>query len=151
MGREILSGKAKIIWSASFTRSRSRVTCKWCSFSYLFRSFQIVVRAKIGEILCNTLDPDDFEESLFQVVSLCNCSASTASKTERKNLVKMNLRAALKVSCCYFWMYATLILCHLSHCFIILYLHRPMTTQHMVLQWCTFKRAVKCLATKVGK
>jgi len=56
-------------------------------------------RGKIGNVLLEKLDPDKLESSLFEVVSLRNCSmGNITDEDERTELAKMNLRAGMKVS-----------------------------------------------------
>jgi len=56
-------------------------------------------RGTIGSLLMEKLDAEVLESSLFEVVSLRNCSmGSITDEGERIELAKMNLRAGIKVS-----------------------------------------------------
>ena len=56
-------------------------------------------RGEIGNVLQEQLDPEDLDNSLFEVVSLRNYAVATiSSDEERKELATMNLQAALKAS-----------------------------------------------------
>ena len=54
------------------------------------------LRGEIGGILMKELGPDNLDENIFSVVSLCNYKSSY-SPAECKEMAKMNLAAGLKV------------------------------------------------------
>lgn len=82
---------AKDVWCFSHDKIQS------AAFSLISPEKQDSFRGELGNILQKNLDPEDLEDSLFEVVSLRNCSA-ISDEGERRDLAKLNLRAGIKAS-----------------------------------------------------
>ena len=67
------------------------------AFELIPHSKRDCFRGEIGNILLNNLSAEDLESSLFEVVSLRNCS-DISDESERKDLAALNLRAGMKAS-----------------------------------------------------
>ena len=80
------------VWCFSHDRIQS------AAFSLISPEKQDSFRGEIGNILQRNLEPGDLEASLFEVVSLRNCSAISSNEDERRELAKLNLRAGMKAS-----------------------------------------------------
>ena len=80
------------VWCFSHDRIQS------AAFSLISPEKQDSFRGEIGNILQRNLEPGDLEASLFEVVSLRNCSAISSNEGERRELAKLNLRAGMKAS-----------------------------------------------------
>ncbi len=55
-------------------------------------------RGRIGSILLQRLSPEELEDSLFEVVGLLNCEASSVTDDKRDELARLNLKAGIKAS-----------------------------------------------------